>query len=115
MGPSIKVIFGISHGDFQVLHMGGVLKRIEFFVSGPAYQQALTVMRAIRKRRYGPEQRVTTNESTIAVTAPTWTLIKDYFVGEPSNSNRVKISLQTELSDSRTNTSRDAPDFYFIH
>ena len=38
LGSRVKVIFGICYGEFQILHMGGILKRIEFFASGYAYQ-----------------------------------------------------------------------------
>jgi hypothetical protein len=30
----MQLYFGLGYGDTQVLHMGGILKRVEFFVSG---------------------------------------------------------------------------------
>ena len=54
-----------------MLHLGGVLKRIEFFVAGEAYQKALYAIRA------------TTKEKPVAVTAEVWKLIEEWFAGEP--------------------------------
>ncbi len=39
---SLKV--GIGTGDFVLLHIGGVLDRWEFLVSGPAFVQAFTAL-----------------------------------------------------------------------
>ena len=98
MGPKIKVIFGICHGDFQVLHMGGMLRRIEFFVSGSAYQQALSVMRASRKRRGGSDDRA--SDENIAVSTATWSYIKDFFIGESSGTGSRQPQINTEAGAS---------------
>ena len=45
---NVKLVFGMGFGDIQVLHMGGVLKRVEFFVCGKALQKALGALRATR-------------------------------------------------------------------
>ena len=37
----MKLVVGMGFDDIQVLHMGGVLKRVEFFVCGKALQKAL--------------------------------------------------------------------------
>ena len=46
---NIELSLGIGLGDFHVLHMGGVLKRIEFFVAGEALQRALSALRITNK------------------------------------------------------------------
>lgn len=74
LGPKVSVIFGICYGEFQILHMGGILKRIEFFASGYAYQQALSVMRSLRKLKV-PEERY--ENKNIAITAETNAVLKD--------------------------------------
>jgi hypothetical protein len=54
-----------------VIHLGGVLKRIEYFVAGEALQRALYALRA------------TTKEKPVAVSTQVWKLIEDQFAGEP--------------------------------
>jgi hypothetical protein len=49
IGGNVELTFGIGFGDFHVLHMGGVLKRIEFFVAGDALQRALGALRVTTK------------------------------------------------------------------
>lgn len=90
--------------------MGGILRRIEFFVSGQAYQQALAVMRATRKRkRVGTDERH--QNGNIAVTPSTWHYIKDFFIGEPST---VKTSLNGDDSNMNSSISMSKAEFFFI-
>ena len=114
---NVTVNIGICHGDFQVLHLGGVLKRIEYVISGSAYQNALSVMRATRKRRGTRESRST--EQNIAVTAETWNLIKEFFTGEPSGSQRINVTFVSDQrgssKDLHSKHSTEQADFYFLH
>ena len=48
LAANIKLVWGMGFDDIQVLHMGGVLKRVEFFVCGRALQKALGALRATR-------------------------------------------------------------------
>jgi class 3 adenylate cyclase/tetratricopeptide (TPR) repeat protein len=43
-GLSLSLKLGIGTGDFVLLHVGGVLDRWEFLVSGPAFVQAFTAL-----------------------------------------------------------------------
>ena len=60
-----ELAIGIGFGDFQVIHLGGVLKRIEYFVAEEALQRALYALRA------------TTKEKPVAVSTDVWKLIED--------------------------------------
>ena len=112
LGNKVNVIFGISHGDFQILHMGGMLRRIEFFVSGLAYQQALSVMRATKKRK----EKIDEPNDNIAVSPQTWTFIKDFFEGEAfvqgARNKTFKGSNDSSLNN--TSSTMSMPEFYFI-
>lgn len=69
----MEVSFGIGFGDIQVLHMGGVLRRVEFFVSGQALIKALAALRA------------TKTDHAVAVSKEVWDLVSGEFMGVPDS------------------------------
>lgn len=71
IGGTYELAIGVGFGDFHVLHMGGVLNRIEFFVAGDALLNALSCLKA------------TTKDKQVAVSNEVWKYIEDNFAGEP--------------------------------
>ena len=75
--------------DIQVLHMGGVLKRVEFFVCGRALQQALGCLRATR----AANQMQKNSQKSIACTTGIWELIKEDFSGPEDQKSKIEINI----------------------
>lgn len=95
--------------------MGGILRRIEFFISGKAYQQALSAMRATKKRR-DLAREAREYEENIAVTASTWVYIEPFFEGDPYVVGPQKSSLAVSNKDPQVSISSSSgyAEFYFL-
>lgn len=101
---SFELAIGVGFGDFHVLHLGGVLNRIEFFVAGDALVKALACLRAATK------------ENKVAVSNEVWKFIEDNFSGEPEAiKDAQKESKVVSKLPSNQKTAKPATRCVFIH
>lgn len=70
VGESFEIAVGIGFGNYHIMHMGGVLRRIEVFVAGEALQKALACLRTAHK------------ENPVAVSTEVWKYIEEFFSGD---------------------------------
>ena len=84
----MEMCFGIGHGDIQIMHAGGVFKRVEFFVVGPAVVNALRAFKVTSVSSSNAEAAKKEVNKTIAVSAEVHHLIGEFIICDVHRRNR---------------------------